>query len=246
MATGLGTLDWVEKTGGKLAWYDKLNMIFQGVKARAASNKRLREGKKIRYMELDDIIPPDSPIATEALNFCAEVSPRFLVNHSMRAWFWARLLDDQTTPVDHEVTYVALMLHDIGLTDTYKHDTDCFTLAGARKAQELALKHNWDERRTDLVANAITLHVNILVNDRHGKEAQLVEQGTGADVVGLKLELFPQDQINDVLTRYPRLNQNRDILDLIKKDNKTRPCCRMAQLYKMGMGKMIKNAPFPE
>ncbi len=250
MATGLGTLNWVEKTGGKMAWYERLNLTYQAVREQLALNRRIKAGKRFRYIEFDDIIPPDSPMATEAVNFSKEVCPPFLFNHSIRAWFWARLLDDQSTPVDHEVTFIALILHDIGLTETFRteeHLKTCFTLSGARKAQELGAKHNWDAKRTDLIANAITLHMNLRLSKSHGREAELVKNGTGADVIGLRLETIYQDQINDLLTKYPRLNQNEEIIRTVKTETQERPCCRMAFFVKrLSMISRIRNSVFPE
>lgn len=243
----LGTLTWVERTGGKLAWRDRLSMIAQGVKAKSAAKKRMKADVKVRHLEVDDILPPDSAIAREATSLCQDASAPFLFNHCLRAYFWARLLDDGSKPFDDEATYTAIMLHDMGLTDLHRlkgEKEQCFTIVGARMASQLAHKHQWTDKRANLAANAITLHLNVTVEDRHGREAQLVRIGSGGDVAGLGLDVLHTSQINEVCAKYPRLNMKREILPVLNIEAEERSCCRTAFLHnKLGFGELIINAP---
>jgi len=79
------------------------------------------------------------------------------------------------------------MLHDLGLTDAYRlaGDTEsCFTIVGARHAEQLGARHGWAGPRCRLVAEAITLHLNVIVSAAHGREAELVRAGSGATSPG--------------------------------------------------------------
>lgn len=49
--TSLGTRAWVEYTGGKLALFDKLSMIAQGLRAKAATRKRMERGSAGAFRE---------------------------------------------------------------------------------------------------------------------------------------------------------------------------------------------------
>lgn len=243
----MGTLSWLERSGGKLAWHDRLVMIAQGVRARAVTRQRMKAGIKLRNIEVDAILPPDSAITREAIAICQDASPPYLLNHCLRAYFWARLLDDGRQPFDDEALYTALMLHDLGLTDTHRLIGDkeqCFTIVGARKVWELAEKHHWSGKRANIAAEAITLHLNISVHARHGKEAQMVRAGSGGDVTGLGLDVLQTDQIASVVARYPRLDIKKEILKPLSIEASERPCCRYAYLHtKLGFAKLVRYAP---
>lgn len=243
----IGTLEWLEATNGKLGLIDKLTMVAQGVKAKAASWQRTRTGLKVRNMEVRDVLPPDSPIAREAMAICQEASKPFLFNHCLRSYFWARLLDDNSESFDDEAVFTALMLHDMGLTDDYRlrdPEQQCFTMVGARMADDLAKKHNWSDKRASIVANAITLHLNVIVDSSHGKEARMVRAGSGADVAGLGLDVLYDDQIHSVCEKHPRLNMKRNIRSVLGIETRMCPDCRIAFLNnKLDFGGLIASAP---
>jgi hypothetical protein len=243
----LGTLTWMERTGGRLAWHDKLTLMAQGVQARVHSQRQRQRhaGTKLRHREVSQILPPDSAIAREALAMAQDSSPPYLMNHSLRAYFWARLLDADTRPFDDEAVFVALMLHDLGLTDRWRlqgQAQHCFSVVGARAAQELAAKHEWTETRANLAAGAITLHLNVTVGDAQGKEAQMVRAGSGGDVAGLGLAILQRDQIAEVVGRYPRFGLKSMMTRSLMVEATERPCCRTAFLCRsLGFVDLIKN-----
>ncbi len=229
----LGTTTWMERSGGRLAWNEKLTLIGQGVAARFATQRQRRSGKKVRLRDISEILPPDSAIAREAIALTQDCSPPYLFNHCLRAYFWARLLDSDSRPFDDEALFVALMLHDWGLTERWRlqgRTHECFTTVGAKAVVELAVRHQWDDIRANLAANAITLHLNVTVGDEHGKEAQMVRAGAGGDVAGLGLGILERDQIEQVVERYPRLNLKEEICDALILETIERPCCRTAFL----------------
>ncbi|MCU7917876.1 MAG: HD domain-containing protein [Candidatus Thiodiazotropha sp. (ex Epidulcina cf. delphinae)] len=243
----VGTLQWVEKCNGKLGLIERLTMVAQGVKAKAETRWRIKEGVKVRNIEVEAILPPDSAIAREAMAICEEASRPFLFNHCLRSYFWARLLDDGSEPFDDEALFTALMLHDMGLTDGYRLNgtqQQCFTIVGAQIADELARQHNWTDKRASIAANAITLHLNIVVDPAHGKEAKMVRAGSGGDVAGLGLDVLGDDQIHAVCTKYPRLNMKGNMRSALGIETKERPECRIAFLdKKLGFGRLIAQAP---
>lgn len=243
----IGTLSWLERTGGRLAWRDRLAFLAQGVRARIEANRRIRAGHKLRNLEVDEILPPDSAIAREAVAMCQDASEPFLLNHCFRAYFWARLLDEDRRPFDDEALFVAFMLHDMGITERYRLSGDaqqCFTIPGARLAGELAARHGWNDRRAAIAAEAIALHLNVVVDPRHGKEAQMLRAGSGGDVAGLGLDLLHRDQIDTVVARYPRLRMKAEVIPPLRIETHERPCCRIAFLRRrLGFDALIRGAP---
>lgn len=249
--TGLGTIDWIGRTGGRLAWHERLTLLAQAVRALAGSAMQKRSGRKIRLLEVDDIMPPDSQVAREAIALSYELSKPVLFNHCVRSYFWARLLDEDNRCFDDEAVLTALMLHDLGLTEEgarTKNARHCFTQIGALRAYDLAQKHGWSDRRADLAANAIALHLNVLVAYRHGKEASMVRAGSCADVTGFGLRRLHQDQIDEVVSRIPRIGLKREMKARLIDESRSRPDSRIAFLCdRLNFGQMIeRSAVFSE
>ena len=246
----LGTLAWLEQTHGHMSTGERMHQIFLGIKAKAV---RLFKGKhltQVRHLELDQITPPDSAICQAATTMAQQEQKLHVFNHCMRAYFWARLLNGQQD-FDHEAFYVAILLHDLGLNENHRLPDDsqqcCFTYPAARSAYDMALEHNWSDRRAQVVADAIALHLNVSVDDAHGREAQLVRLGSGADVIGQALMAVPKDQRLAVVERYPRLDFKRLITQDLRAAIVNKSCSRMAFLtHKLGFEKLIQGAPFDD
>lgn len=243
-----GTLTWIDRTGGRMTLFDKLRATAQAVRTRAG---RRLSSRQLPDRRVEDILPPDSAIALEALSLCREASPLFLLNHCLRSYFWARLLDDRDERIDQEALFVATMLHDLGLTPDHKlgcySDDACFTAVGAREAKAMALRHGWEAPRAEGTADAIALHLNVAVSHHHGPEARLVRLGSGADVAGLGLKRLPAHQIEDVVRRYPRQGLKEGIVPLLEREVLERPACRMAFLQrKFDFTRMVQVAPFAD
>ena len=203
----------------------------------------------VRHLDPDEILPPDSAICKAAEALCFEASERYLINHCLRAHFFARL-KNRRRPIDDEALYVAFLLHDLGLTPKFRlkpGEGECFTIAGARAVEKLARDHHWDDKRARLAAEAITLHLNVTVAAPHSLEAQLVRFGTAADVVGLGLKGLPKGQPEEVVTRYPRLGMKAAITRDFEAEAYARPSCRAAFMMRRGdLAGRIANAPFEE
>ena len=66
-------------------------------------------------VELQSLRVPDSAAARAAERELEELAPPFMVNHSLRTYWFSRLLGETNTmSYDDEVLYVASLLHDIG------------------------------------------------------------------------------------------------------------------------------------
>ncbi|KAK0705840.1 hypothetical protein B0T21DRAFT_298997 [Apiosordaria backusii] len=112
----------------------------------------------------------DTPIVRAAQAFVRTHSSDKLYNHVMRSWLFGTLLLDHNATlralVDEEVHAIGLMLHDLGAN----HSLDSpfvtldrrFEVDGAFAARDFIRSHpdgaKWDERRVQLVWDAIALH----------------------------------------------------------------------------------------
>ncbi len=244
-----GTLDWVYRNKGYLSWNEKMKMTFQAVITKTAFSLRVSRGIKFRNLNLNDIIPPDSNIAKEAALICETGSP-WIFFHSMRAYFWARMMADPDLKFDNEATFVSFMLHDLGLCEKYRlgpKKDGCFSQVGAEKSLELATAHGWNDQRSHLIANAIALHLNITVDEKFGPEAELLRSGTAADVVGLGLDKVAPELIGAVIDKYPRSNFKKNLISAIEYESQQRPCCRIGFMQRyLGLQGLINKSPFHE
>jgi hypothetical protein len=173
-----------------------------GVRMRARNSKAVS-------LDIHEIPVPDSKIAHEAEEQCREVSPPRLVNHCHRTYSWAMLLShrDGLRP-DPEMLFVASMLHDLALTETYRdaNPMACFGARGGIAAAEWAQHRGWPDHRCATLADAISLHLNAYVDPKHGPEAQLLQAGAAVDVIGLRLWDLSRQTVRDVLNQYPMLD----------------------------------------
>ena len=81
---------------------------------------------------------PDSAAAAAANRLCRAVSTDVLYAHAARSFVFAALLADREgVRLDEEALYVGCILHDLGLTDTYRHPTTPFEYVSADIAREL-------------------------------------------------------------------------------------------------------------
>jgi hypothetical protein len=137
------------------------------------------------------------------------VSPQRLVNHCHRTYAWAMLLShrDRLRP-DPEMLYVASMLHDLALTDAYRDANPmvCFGARGGVAAADWAHHRGWPDHRCATLADAISLHLNMRVDPKHGPEAHLLQAGAAVDVIGLRLWEISRETVDGVVARYPMLN----------------------------------------
>jgi hypothetical protein len=127
---------------------------------------------------------PDSRLARQAEDLIRSVQPLFLTNHAFRSHFFAVALAKRDhIGFDTELLYVAALLHDIGLVEEF--DTGaCFEEDGAAAATRLASLEGWPPERSQVLAEAIRLHVATTIELGDGPEAFLLWHSTGLDVGG--------------------------------------------------------------
>lgn len=244
----VGSWEWAQRTDGRLGRADRAELLRQGVLAQlsrlpAAMRRRLIRDKS--SISLPD--PPDTALAKEAEERVRELSKPPLYGHCLRTWAFAAMFA-QRDRVDHdeELLYLACVLHDLGLTEA--HDggdpsAACFAVEGARAAHTLLSERRAPEDRARTVAEAISLHLNVDVPDRYGPEAVLLSKGVTLDVVGRRMERFPQAALLEVAKKWPREGSGELLLEDTKRQAKRRPQSRAALLHRLGFAKLVSANP---
>lgn len=163
-----------------------------------------------------DLVIPDTKLAQSALALLNASSPQFLCNHCLRTYAFgvmgARHLGRTFDP---EIGFVAAALHDLGLLPEYEGTTERFELDSADAARKFVIEHGLDERKADLVWDAIALHSTVGVALRKEPEVALVHIGAGVDVFGAILDQFPPEAVEAVIDAYPRLGFKAAFLEIV-------------------------------
>jgi len=96
--TDVGTLAWAKRTGGRIDFRDRLTLMKLAAGSLLAELPDLvtyRLGLKRSFpafVDLDGLKPPDSKAARAAEMLLAELAPPFLLNHSVRTYWFSRLI----------------------------------------------------------------------------------------------------------------------------------------------------------
>jgi hypothetical protein len=152
---------------------------------------------------------PTSPTILRAHAFAREHMPDFLFNHVTRSWIFAAKLGvrggDQ---FDADVVGVSTLLHDIGMTP-HGDGPHRFEVNGAEVARAFVRDLGFDDRRAQLVWDAVALHVTHSISLHKETEVALASRGIGVDFgVGDYASVAPEE-IAAVLAMAPRLDMKR-------------------------------------
>lgn len=192
---------------------------------------------------------PDSGLCKSASELLFSASEPWLANHCLRTFLWAAILGRKGQHrFDEELLFVASALHDLGLTSTGSRlspvGTECFAVEGAFAAERFLAMCGLDERRQEVVAEAISLHLNVRVSLARGIEAHLLHEGAALDVVGARFDEVAAATRAEVLRAHPRLEMKSRLVAAMKQQSNIRPRSRAGVLCGHGFISMIRSAPF--
>lgn len=232
-----------EKPSSLLLATRLMKMQMESAVMRMARSAGLRRAADLRD---DDLLIPDSAVAKRAIELVMEVSPLFLTNHGFRSFaFGAALGRREGLKFDRELLFLAAIMHDLGLTKRFD-GPDPFELQGARTARTFLLKEGVDEKRADLVHEAIALHASVGEATHGAPEVKLCHYGTGVDVAGLRIYDFERRDVVRVVDAWPREKFKEGFVPLLEDQVARKPDCNIAGLVGFGFCGMIKKAPFRE
>lgn len=246
-----GTLSWARANDGRMTRGEQLRELARatGVLLRTAPAQVLMrlgyDSPRAFAFDPERIPIPDSAIACDAEEECRTTSDTWLLNHCRRTYLWGMLLAERDgLRPDPELLYVAALLHDLALTDTHRHahPMPCFAARGGLLAVDWAGARGWQADRCATLGDAISLHLNAVVDPAHGPEAQLLQAGAGIDVIGLRAWELGPSTVAAVLTRHPRLDQAERLAVF---EREAHPATRAGLLLRaMMFGTFMRHVPF--
>ncbi|CCB71387.1 HD domain-containing protein [Streptantibioticus cattleyicolor] len=189
---------------------------------------------------------PDSRLAREAVAFARGAAPEVLFNHVMRTYvFGALVFDRRGVRYDRELVFVASVLHDLGLVESFQTPTERFEVDGADAAQRFLLRHRMSADRAALVWDAIALHTSVGIATRKRPEIAMVSVGSGLDFSGNGLQQIPSDVLEEVLTAFPREGFKEDAVDRILSLCRTKPMAELMHPFVEVGRRHIPGFPVP-
>jgi hypothetical protein len=223
--TDLGTQAWLQRSGGRMTWRERLSVVF-GMPAATLAGFRLRRAARGRDVPLAELEPPDTPIVNAARARLVASCGTPMANHSIRTGYWTQLvmlIHGDVTPEDRETAWVAALLHDIGLEEPPAHGD--FTAKGVEIVEELALAHRWPDAQVHAASEAIVTNLGLTVDRaRSGIVAWAMNAG-GIGEVGFaphRAQMHPA-RLAELEERYPRTNMKREAMQLIRAEAKRVP-----------------------
>jgi len=172
---------------------------------------------------LGGITVPDTPLIAQAMDYARTSSEPYLFNHAVRSWlFSVRLGQLQGVPHDPEVVAVGSLLHDLGLTNCCTGPKR-FEVEGADAARDFAREQGLDDRRVQLIWDSVALNSTPSIGLYKETEVALCTAGIGLDYGGPQYDQIPPDEMNSILTEFPRLDMKRCFKDSVCAIIKAKP-----------------------
>lgn len=138
----------------------------------------------------------NTPIVKAAEAFALDHSSHAVYKHVMRSWLYGALMLDAnetlSRSIDREIHAVATLLHDLGWVKTEDSpivsSDKRFEVDGAIAAREFIHSHedgkHWEDRRVQLVWDAIALHTERSLSYFKELDVQVVSKGISLDFSG--------------------------------------------------------------
>lgn len=252
-APAFGTIAWAQARNGQMSGWERLREATLSTKvivpllgARVANRLGLAARDAV-VLEPDAYVFPDSRIAQEAEEECRSTTSAMLYNHSVRTYLFGLMLARRDgLELDHELFYVASMLHDLTLDETYRDYAPmaCFAARGGILANDWAEARGWGPERRGTLSDAISLHLNARVDPTFGPEAQMLQAGAGVDTIGLRMRQLAPDSLEQILARYPRCGlKAAGPLSFV---DEAHPRTRAAFLKSVGFNHLLQTSEFTE
>ena len=250
-APRLGSLSWVARTGGRLSPTDRRALLrrIASVQAgnalgRASMALHVSSGRRA-LVPSRELRRPSSVLTTTAEQVATRWLTPTLLQHSHRTYlFGAAVGHLEQLDVDREVLLAAAMLHETGRGAPVT-DVD-FSVASAAVALEVAEAVGLSTAATQVMRNAITLHLSPDVSvATDGPVPYLLAAGCALDVIGLRSWKLPPGLLDRIVDDHPRLAFKREFTSAVAAEADAVPWGRTGLLRRYGaLDLAIRLAPF--
>lgn len=188
---------------------------------------------------LAGISVPDTSTIRNAMALASKYNDQTIYNHVIRSWlFGSAILQNDplyNATADQEVHAVAALLHDISLdprnSETASPGTR-YEVDGANVARKFIRDQtdgeSWDERRVQLLWDAIALHTEVQIAREKEIEVKMVNAGITVDITGG--DGLPAEMYQTVLKAYPMLDLFENVKEKLVQICKAKPASTYGEL----------------
>ncbi|KAL2059734.1 hypothetical protein VTL71DRAFT_10226 [Oculimacula yallundae] len=177
----------------------------------------------------------DTPLIQKALSYARENLSDVAYNHIGRSWLLGQYIADNTPSLasrDEELQSIASILHDLG----WSHNTSLissdkrFEVDSANAAVEFVkregVKEEWDERRLQLLWDAVALHTTASIAIHKEKEVKAVCVGIWAEFTPVEKAyggVLTESVWNEIVTEFPRDGFKEGVKEILCTLCRTKP-----------------------
>lgn len=148
---------------------------------------------------------PETAATAAATDFARQHTNPLIYDHSRRVFLFGSLrAAGLGLHPDPELLYVASMMHDTGLFESYSDTVQRFELDGADHARKLLLQHGFDAAAAETVWEAIALHTTTGIPVRMGDVIAATTHGVLVDALGLGLDVLDTGAVEEITSAHPR------------------------------------------
>lgn len=202
---------------------------------------RIREDD---FMRISEIVVPDTAAARAALEIATEYHTPSLLNHVLRSWLWSvGFAQVRGLQPDHELLYVAAILHDLGIVREFDNHTLAYEDAGGHVAVALTAGAGWPADRRMRVHEVIVRHNWPEVDPAFDTEGHLLEIATALDISGARPDELPVDFRREVLERYPRLGLAAEFTSCVTDQAERKPDTAARRIVDGGVARKLLANP---
>ena len=196
-------------------------------------------------MHIDDFPVPRTQAAHGALALATEYQSAAITAHAIRSRLWAEAFAvvENLLHVDHELVYVAAILHDIGTVPEYDNHTISYEHAGGHVGVALTAGAGWAAERRQRVLDVIIRHNWPSVDPGLDVEGHLLEIATGLDISGARPDALPQEFLREVLAEHPRGDLAREFTSCVVDQAERKPTTAARRLIDYGLAEKLKQNP---
>jgi hypothetical protein len=195
-------------------------------------------------MRLAEFPVPATPVARSARSVVAEFSPPALVNHCERSYlFSVSLAESLDIAVDHELLYVATMLHDLALEVPFDNATMPFEVAGGHVASVFGAGAGWPPDRRAHAATIIVDHMRGDTDLAVDPEGYLLARATSLDISGYDPVAWPAPLLAEIVAAHPRLDLGALFTARFEAQAERKPICSAADSVRSGIAARIRANP---